>query len=87
MAESRNRLIVPIMYRHCDIPASMEYQLTELQWIDFTEQSDEEAFRRLVRVLVRPNEGFISQAVSTPAGTEHRVALAEPETHEAAGYS
>jgi Tol biopolymer transport system component len=79
LAESRNRLIVPIMYRQCDLPASMEYHLTELQRIDFTAQPDEEAFRRLVRVLIRPTEGATSQAVepSVPASTEQRVALVE----------
>ena len=61
MAECRDRLIIPIIYQPCDIPAGMELQLAELQRIDFTQLSYEEALKRLVRVLVRTTEGVARQ--------------------------
>ena len=65
LAESRNRLIIPIIHQPCDIPPGMEYQLAELQWIDFTASSREEALKRLVRVLSKEEVASGSSTDST----------------------
>lgn len=51
LAETHDRMIIPIIYQACDIPAGMEYQLTELQWVNLTVMSYEEGLQRVVRVL------------------------------------
>ena len=60
LAENKQRRIIPIIYQTCDIPDGMEYQLAELQRIDFT-QSYEEALKRLIRVLTRATEQIARQ--------------------------
>jgi hypothetical protein len=60
LAENKERRIIPIIYQACDIPDGMQYQLAELQRIDFT-QSYEEAIKRLIRVLTRATEQIARQ--------------------------
>ncbi len=56
LAESHDRTIIPIIYQACDIPAGMEYQLAELQWINLTNMTYEEGLRRLLKVLTKGAE-------------------------------
>jgi C1A family cysteine protease len=51
IAESRNRHIVPIVYRGCDVTPDMEYQLADLQRIDFSKMAFEDGLNRLVTAL------------------------------------
>jgi tetratricopeptide (TPR) repeat protein len=51
IAETHKRRIVPIAYQPCIIPAEMEYQLAELQWIDFSTLSYQSALGQLTQVL------------------------------------
>ena len=51
IAESRDRHIVPVKCRQCEISPAMEYQLADLQWIDFSEMPFEDGLDRLVRAL------------------------------------
>ena len=51
LAESHDRMIIPIIYQDCKIPPGMEYQLAELQWINLNNLSYEAALDRLVRAL------------------------------------
>jgi len=51
VAETHNRLIIPVVLEACDIPPGMELQLAELHWISFTELSYDTALERLTRVI------------------------------------
>ena len=51
VAETHNRLIIPVVLEACDIPPGMELQLAELHWISFTELSYDAALERLTRVI------------------------------------
>lgn len=51
LAETHKRPIIPISLQPCDIPATMEYQLAELQWIDFGTGNYQSALERLTQVL------------------------------------
>jgi hypothetical protein len=51
VAESHNRLIIPVVLEACDIPPGMELQLAELQWISFAEHPYDAALERLTRVI------------------------------------
>ena len=51
LAESHDRHIVPLMYRDCEIPPEMDYQLAGLQWVHFTGTSFQEALGGLVKTL------------------------------------
>jgi tetratricopeptide (TPR) repeat protein len=51
IAESHHRPIIPLLYQPCEIPPNMEYQLAEIQWIDFTAEKYADAFDRLIKVL------------------------------------
>jgi hypothetical protein len=51
IADSENRHIVPIMCETCEIPREMKYQLTGLQWIDFTETGYDAGLERLLGTL------------------------------------
>jgi hypothetical protein len=53
LAESHDRMIIPIIYQDCDIPSGMEYQLAELQWINLNNLTYEVALDRLVRALAK----------------------------------
>lgn len=76
LAETRHRHIVPIMYQPCEIPPSMDYTLTGLQWIDFSEMTFEDAFERLVAAL-RSGHGKASSA-SVAAGPSRPPMAASP---------
>jgi hypothetical protein len=65
LAESHDRMIIPIVHQACNIPSGMEYQLAELQWVNLTAMSYEEGLQRLVRVLNKP-------AASTDENQEKR---------------
>ncbi len=69
VAESHDRLIVPVIYRACDIPPGMEYQLAELQWINLTAMTYEEGLRRLVKVL---NKGAETDGETPAQNVEKR---------------
>lgn len=56
LADKHNKPKIPIRYQPCEIPPEVEYQLAGLQWVDFTEQSFEEALDQLIRAL-RPEKG------------------------------
>jgi hypothetical protein len=51
VAETHNRLIIPVVVEACDIPPGMELQLAELQWISFAEHPYDAAVERLTRVI------------------------------------
>lgn len=57
LAESNDRLIIPIIYQDCKIPPSMQYQLSELQLIDFNKLGYATALDRLLRALAVPAGG------------------------------
>jgi hypothetical protein len=63
VAETHNRLIIPVVLEKCDIPPGMELQLAELQWISFAEHSYEAALERLTRVITEARSR--APAVST----------------------
>jgi hypothetical protein len=63
VAETHNRLIIPVVIEKCDIPPGMELQLAELQWISFAEHPYEVALERLTRVIKEAR----SQAPALPA--------------------
>jgi hypothetical protein len=45
------RVILPVLYQPCEIPDKMDYDLAELQWVNFSEGSFGDAFEKLVRAL------------------------------------
>src|SRR5262249_24896454 len=51
LASDKNRRIVPLICEPCDIPDDMQYQLAELQRIDFCELGFDAALQRLVHTL------------------------------------
>jgi len=51
LADEQGRKIIPIRYQQCDIPHELNLQLAGLQWIDFVENSHEEAMDQLFRAL------------------------------------
>jgi TIR domain-containing protein len=51
IAESKERHIIPIMYQQCEIPDTMQYQLIDLQWIDFSASDFVTALDQLLKVL------------------------------------
>jgi len=51
LASDKNRRIIPIICEQCDIPDGMQYQLAELQRIDFCELGFDAALQRLVHTL------------------------------------
>lgn len=57
LAESHDRMIIPVIYQDCKIPPGMEYQLAELQWINLNNLSYEAALERLVRALAAQSGG------------------------------
>lgn len=63
IAESRDRHIIPIMYQQVEIPAAMEYQLAELQRIDFS-VGFEASLDRLLKVL-QHGKGAAAASVAT----------------------
>ncbi|MGH9834053.1 MAG: TIR domain-containing protein, partial [Blastocatellia bacterium] len=64
IAESHHRPIIPLLYQPCEIPPNMEYQLAEIQWIDFTAEKYADALERLIKVL-----GKSASATPRPAVT------------------
>lgn len=54
IAESHHRTIIPLLHQLCEIPPNMEYQLAEIQWIDFTTEEYAGALERLISVLGKP---------------------------------
>lgn len=64
IAESHHRPIIPLLYQPCEIPPNMEYQLAEIQWIDFTAEKYADALERLIKVLGKP-----ASATPRPAAT------------------
>jgi tetratricopeptide (TPR) repeat protein len=64
IAEPHHRPIIPLLYQPCEIPPNMEYQLAEIQWIDFTAEKYADALERLIKVLGKP-----ASATSRPATT------------------
>jgi tetratricopeptide (TPR) repeat protein len=51
LAESYGCQIIPLLYHPCEIPPTMEYQLAEIQMIDFTIVPYENALDRLIKAL------------------------------------
>ena len=51
LASEKSRHIIPIIFEQCDIPDGMQYQLAELQRIDFCELGFDAALQRLVHTL------------------------------------
>lgn len=51
IAESRNRHIIPIVYRRCEVTPDMEYQLAGLEWVDFSKMAFEDGLSRLGTAL------------------------------------
>src|SRR5262245_38468565 len=51
LADEQGRKIIPIRYQQCEIPHELNLQLAGLQWIDFVENSYEEAIEQLFRAL------------------------------------
>jgi tetratricopeptide (TPR) repeat protein len=51
LAESHNRQIIPLLYQLCEIPPTLEYQLAEIQLIDFTAIPYDNALDRLIKAL------------------------------------
>jgi len=64
LASEKNRHIIPIIGEPCDIPDGMQYQLAELQRIDFCELGFDAALQRLVNTLRR---GASASAVGSSA--------------------
>jgi hypothetical protein len=50
LGDRHRRRIIPVLYQSCEIPPQMEYQLAELQHIDFVADYNE-ALGKLVRAL------------------------------------
>jgi hypothetical protein len=65
VAETHNRLIIPVVIEACDIPPGMELQLAELQWISFAEHPYDAALERLTRVI---NEARSRAPGASPSG-------------------
>ena len=51
LADSHKRRIIPLRYQPCEIPPQMEYQLTEFQWVDFSNKPYANGLDELVRAL------------------------------------
>jgi len=50
LAEKHNRHIIPLRYQPCELPPSLEYQLAELNWIDFA-KGYEPSFNAIIKAL------------------------------------
>jgi hypothetical protein len=50
LAEKHSRHIIPLRYQPCELPPNLEYQLAELNWIDFAE-GYEPSFNAIVKAL------------------------------------
>src|SRR4030095_5128989 len=51
VAAKHGRRILPVRYMVCELSDKMDYDLAELQWVDFCEQPFDEALEDLVRAL------------------------------------
>jgi hypothetical protein len=96
VAESHERLIVPVVLEASEIPPGMELQLAELQWISFAELSYDAALDRLTRVIEEarsrteaPATSGLSAgtqtAASAAAATTRRVVAAKASSGSSAG--
>ena len=56
LAESHNRQIIPLLHQACEIPPTIEYQLAEIQVIDFTVIPYDNALDRLIKALGKDPE-------------------------------
>jgi hypothetical protein len=72
VAETHNRLIIPVVLETCDIPPGMELQLAELQWISFAEHPYEAALERLTRVITEARSRTAGAATSAAASAAPR---------------
>jgi hypothetical protein len=78
LASEKNRHIIPIIGEPCDIPDGMQYQLAELQRIDFCDLGFDAALQRLVNTLRR---GASASAVgSSAAGSWHSSSPPSPRS-------
>ena len=96
VAESHDRLIVPVVLEASEIPPGMELQLAELQWISFAELSYDAALERLTRVInearSRPEaapaasvDAAKQTALSVNAATTRRVVTAKTSSASSTG--
>jgi hypothetical protein len=51
IADSHNRLIIPVLVNEVEIPHDMEYQLADLQLIDFSHIKYEDGLKRILAAL------------------------------------
>ena len=92
VAETHNRLIIPVVVEQCDIPPGMELQLAELQWISFADLSYDAALERLTRVINEARSRTAAGAAAPSAGVGARgaaegVRAETPRTSAARGPS
>jgi hypothetical protein len=66
LADEQGRKIIPIRYQQCEVPHELNLQLAGLQWIDFVENSNEDAMEQLFRAL---GEKAASKPRQRPAGS------------------
>lgn len=74
LAETHNKKIVPLLWRQTDLPASFEYALAGIQWIDFKETASVENFDQLAEVVIR----LIGGASVIEAAKDKSIAIESP---------
>lgn len=82
LADTHNKVIIPIRYQACEIPPKIEYQLAGLQIVDFAGQSFTSALDQLINALpaslTSPTRTPTPQAAQTPEPARVRIPAAPP---------
>jgi hypothetical protein len=86
IAEQQERHIIPMMAETCEIPKEMQYQLSGLQWIDFSQYGFDEGLERLVQTLHGGRKRGRAHAAEQPA-TGYSSPAPRPQTQSQPQYS
>lgn len=81
MADERHKRLVPVVIAPTQIPADMEYQLTGVQYLDFTSEPYDAALRRLLQAL---GAQAAPPAPTMVGGTGHPPVSQSPMPHNPA---